>query len=174
VTVARAPIARTIAADDKTPLPFHIDRQDWVNELAYIWVQLPKSGDPWFWLYFGNERATQAGDSILPPRSQSHGMRPGSATMQRNRPLPSCRGDRSMPPRIMTAASSPPCPRRLRHRARVAFAQASGFTFSAWIKSETSQNAVLFQQQVGTRSLTIALDNDQPVARVTGGDRKVI
>ncbi|MFX6857630.1 DUF2341 domain-containing protein, partial [Acinetobacter baumannii] len=29
-----------VAADDKTPLPFSIERYDWTNGIAYIWVRL--------------------------------------------------------------------------------------------------------------------------------------
>jgi biopolymer transport protein ExbB len=47
------------------------------------------------------------------------------------------------------------------------------FTFSAWVKAEGSQSATLFRQQDGERSLTIALDNDQPVATLVGDDGKV-
>jgi biopolymer transport protein ExbB len=33
---------RVIAADDKTPLPFEIERWDAVNELALVWVRVPQ------------------------------------------------------------------------------------------------------------------------------------
>ncbi len=33
---------RVIAADDKTPLPFEVERFDGVNELALIWVRVPQ------------------------------------------------------------------------------------------------------------------------------------
>jgi biopolymer transport protein ExbB len=53
---------RFIAADDKTELKYHIEKFDAVNELAIIWVQLPKfdakDKDAHFWLYSGNEKAT--------------------------------------------------------------------------------------------------------------------
>lgn len=32
---------RVVAADDKTPLPFEVERYDGVNELAVVWVRLP-------------------------------------------------------------------------------------------------------------------------------------
>ena len=52
---------RFIAADDKTPLPFHIEKFDGLNELALVWVQLPKlapgSKTDFVWLYYGNANA---------------------------------------------------------------------------------------------------------------------
>lgn len=58
---------RFIAADDKTELKYHIEKFDSVNELAVIWVNLPKA-DPkdktaHFWIYSGNEKATATADA---------------------------------------------------------------------------------------------------------------
>ncbi|WP_428423389.1 DUF2341 domain-containing protein [Methylibium sp.] len=56
---------RFIAADDKTPLKYHIEKFDGLNELALVWVQVPKlqpaSKTDFIWLYYGNEKAP-AGD----------------------------------------------------------------------------------------------------------------
>lgn len=58
---------RFIAADDKTELKYYIEKYDAVNELALIWVQLPKvdaaEKEAHFWLYSGNEKATAKTDS---------------------------------------------------------------------------------------------------------------
>lgn len=60
---------RFIAADDKTELKYHIEKFDAVNELAVIWVQLPKFAagekDAHFWLYSGNEKATTSTDTKI-------------------------------------------------------------------------------------------------------------
>ena len=60
---------RFIAADDKTELKFHIEKYDSVNELAVIWVQLPKvdaaDKDAHFWVYSGNEKVTASADAKL-------------------------------------------------------------------------------------------------------------
>ena len=58
---------RFVAADDKTPLKFHIEKFDGVNEMAFVWVQLPRvnagAKADFVWLYHGNEKATPASDS---------------------------------------------------------------------------------------------------------------
>lgn len=58
---------RFIASDDKTPLKFHIEKFDGLNELAFIWVQVPKlapgAKDAFVWLYYGNPAAAAADDA---------------------------------------------------------------------------------------------------------------
>lgn len=58
---------RFIAADDKTPLKFHIEKFDGLNELALIWVQVPKLNPgvktDFVWLYYGNATAAAGGDA---------------------------------------------------------------------------------------------------------------
>jgi biopolymer transport protein ExbB len=58
---------RFIAADDKTPLKFHIEKFDGINELAFVWVQMPRINPgakaETFWLYYGNPKAPPASDS---------------------------------------------------------------------------------------------------------------
>ncbi|MBI3774780.1 MAG: DUF2341 domain-containing protein, partial [Gammaproteobacteria bacterium] len=56
---------RFIAADDKTPLKFHVERYDSANQLAYVWVRVPhvaaKSSD-FIWMYYGNAKAVAASE----------------------------------------------------------------------------------------------------------------
>ncbi len=57
---------RFVAGDDKTPLKFYIEKFDPVNQLAVIWVQVPKlaAGKAnTIWLYSGNDKAAAAGDA---------------------------------------------------------------------------------------------------------------
>ena len=58
---------RFIAADDKTPLKFHIEKFDGLNELALIWVQVPRinagAKNDFFWLYYGNPAAAAGDDA---------------------------------------------------------------------------------------------------------------
>lgn len=55
---------RVVAGDDATELKFHIEKWDGINQLALVWVKLPKLGaSTEAWLYFGNEAATPASDA---------------------------------------------------------------------------------------------------------------
>ncbi|MDY6947334.1 MAG: DUF2341 domain-containing protein [Pseudomonadota bacterium] len=55
---------RVVAGDDKTPLKFHIERYDPVNQMAFIWVRVPRiagaSSADKIHLYYGNQKATTA------------------------------------------------------------------------------------------------------------------
>lgn len=55
---------RVVAGDDTTELKFHIEKWDGINQLALVWVKLPKlAATTEAWLYFGNEAAIAASDS---------------------------------------------------------------------------------------------------------------
>ena len=52
---------RFVAADDKAPLKYHVERFDGANELAVVWVQVPqiapKTAGQKVYVYFGNAEA---------------------------------------------------------------------------------------------------------------------
>lgn len=58
---------RFIGADDKTPLPFHVERLDIQQELALVWVLVPQvagnSDQNAIYMYFGNPEAEAAANS---------------------------------------------------------------------------------------------------------------
>lgn len=57
---------RFVAADDKTPLHYHIEQWDRATELALVWVRVPSmaagSGTEHIWMYFGNKKAAKEDD----------------------------------------------------------------------------------------------------------------
>ena len=58
---------RFIAADDKTPLAFHIERFDAQTQIALVWVRVPRltggAKTDKILLYYGNKNATSAADA---------------------------------------------------------------------------------------------------------------
>lgn len=58
---------RFIAADDKTPLKFHIERYDPQAQIAFLWVRVPRltagSNSDKIFLYYGNKKAQQGADA---------------------------------------------------------------------------------------------------------------
>lgn len=57
---------RFIGQDGKTPLKFHVESFDLLNQLAYIWVQLPQlsgGSSERIWMYYGNDTVQGAQDS---------------------------------------------------------------------------------------------------------------
>lgn len=54
---------RVVAGDNATELKFHIEKWDGINQLALVWVKLPKlAASTEAWLYFGNPEAAPASD----------------------------------------------------------------------------------------------------------------
>jgi biopolymer transport protein ExbB len=58
---------RFVAGDDKTPLKHHVEMFDAANQLAILWVQVPrlaaKTPSDAVWLYTGNAKGTPADDA---------------------------------------------------------------------------------------------------------------
>lgn len=58
---------RFLAQDDVTPLKFHVERYSSSDELAFVWVQVPRlagaDNTQHIWLYSGNEKAPSVADS---------------------------------------------------------------------------------------------------------------
>jgi biopolymer transport protein ExbB len=147
---------RVVAADDKTELKFHIEKFDFVNELAIIWVQLPKV-DPadktaHFWVYYGNEQAVTAGDSkgtwdsntvaafhfnaknLLQDASASGLAATGNITVQKAALLGEAAIFSGQP---ISVAAAP----------ALRLVAGGGFTYSAWIKpGALPQQATLYRQ----------------------------
>lgn len=170
---------RFIAADDKTELKFHIEKFDSVNELAIIWVQLPKvdpkEKDAHLWLYYGNEQATApavdkaaldantvavfhfAEKSLLQDSSASGLTASGEIAVQKAALLGEAAVFSGKPITIPAVKSS-----------------GAGFTWSAWIKpAAIPQQAVLFSQN----DISIKLDGQKLTLRkdkaaVSGGEIK--
>lgn len=57
---------RVFAGDDKTPLPFQIEKWDPQGEVGLVWIQVPAltaAGPTPLYLYYGNAKATPAGNA---------------------------------------------------------------------------------------------------------------
>ena len=167
---------RFIASDDKTPLRHHVESFDAANELAIVWVQLPRlTGTEQIWMYYGNPKAPKAEDgkgsydptsvAVLhlaekdgtPKDVTAYGNSASEATAKLG--VPSAVGlgiafDGSQ--RLTLPASS-----SLKAAAGV------GFTFSAWVKAAGPQNATLFALGEGPKSLQVALAGNRVIARFT-------
>lgn len=170
---------RIVAGDDKTPLKFHIEKFDALNELALVWVQMPKinpgvAADP-VWIYYGNEKAGAAEEPKL--------------TYDASQLLVNHFGDKEDLPRDFSAfannsiaSSALPNPAGLIGTA-LSFAGSAryevaaptvaysdkGMTVSMWFKPEAgAQNAVLFSQVDGTNQLSVRLNGDRLMASVGG------
>ena len=173
---------RFIAADDKTELKFHIEKYDSANELAVIWVQLPKvdaaEKDAHFWLYSGNEKATVTADAkatwdantmaafhfaektLLQDSSVNAIVATGEVGLQKAALL----GEAAVfSGKSMLIATNP------------ALKVANAYTWSAWIKpGNVTQSATLYSQGDGLSLKTDGLKLSLNVGKsqVSGGELK--
>ena len=171
---------RFVAGDDTTPLKYQIEKFDPVNNLAYIWVMLPKldahSKAQSLWMYYGNDAATAADTLGIYAVNQlavlhfkdKDGFKDATAYAT---PV-SAKGVTIKGGAIIASGAAfngnaslviAPTPAN-------AFAPARGFSFSAWVNSAAAQQAVLFARQAG--GVEIGLDTGAIYARVGTAEAK--
>lgn len=170
---------RFVAADDKTPLKFRIERYDSANELAIVWVQLPRlpgaSNSEFIWMYYGNAKAVPGEDSkgIFDPNTiaafhfaekegaprdqtafASHAGQSTATFAEGGLIGPAATFDGKA---RFTIGASP----------ALKFSPTQGFTWSAWIKPAAEQGkAVLFAQTEGAKSAAVIMEGDTVYARI--------
>jgi biopolymer transport protein ExbB len=174
---------RAIAADDSTPLKFHIEHFDPQAQIALIWVLLPKvagGGKASFYLYYGNENASSAsdpagtydGNQVLvyhfgPPKGS-----PQDSTHYKSDPTAF---NATVSPASLIGAGTSfsgsqtiSVPASATGSLRLAAAQ--GFTVSAWVRlnaAESSADVVQLSGQ-GTE-LALGISGTQAFARYVSG-----
>lgn len=177
---------RFIAEDDKTPLKYHIEKFDPVNELALVWVRLPKLAPgnkaQHVWLYSGNEKAAAAQDAAgtydanqtgvwhfaeaagAPQDSTGYGNHAGDFAGTRVTGAVIGGGLGFDGRQVLTIAASP----------SLKLTPTGGFTFTAWIRpANAAQDAVLFRQQEGGKGILVGLKGGRLYASVTGDGSEV-
>lgn len=168
---------RFIAEDDKTELKYFVEKFDAVNELAVIWVQVPKISaaekGAHFWVYFGNEKATassnaklvsdastvakfQFTDKALLQDSSSSGLvATGAITAQKAGLIGESAAFNAQP---MVIAANP------------VISASAGYTWSAWVKPSTlPQTAKLYTQG---EPLSLSIDGQTLSLKVAGAEIK--
>ena len=178
---------RFIAADDKTPLAFHIERFDSQAQIALVWVRVPRltggAKTDKVLLYYGNKNAPNAADA--------------AGTYDASQALVYHFGAPKGSPQDTTAYKSEPTvfnaevnPASLiAAGAKFAGAQtisipatgavhlspAKGFTLSAWARIEAGQSAEAYIAQLAEqdRELILGISGTQAFVRYTAGGNPV-
>jgi len=164
---------RFFAADSKTPLKYHIENFDAANELANVWVALPKltanSDKDSLIVKWGNPNATSAGDSKGTYDADQifvyhFGTTEGAGTQgvrdaTGNANNPNASGAKPVPSGPIGAAAGFDGTSKIDLSASpsLKLGPASGFTFTAWIKLAGNDNATLYSQHDGSKTLNIGL-----------------
>jgi len=162
---------RVIGGDDKTPLKFHVERFDSVNELAVLWVAVPQlmpgTDKGRIFLYAGNEAAQREEDAkgsfdaataavlhfdeAAPTRNLLDGANATGSVQIEKAGLLGAAGKFSGEPIVLAASPA------------LRLAPASGFTFSAWIRPAAAGGSLYRQGAV-----ELKLDGGKLVLSGTG------
>ncbi len=168
---------RFTSGDDKTPLPFHVEKFDAANQIALIWVSVPNlnGGEKQdIHLYYGNKNAPVGQDiagsfdadfAAVYHFGDGPGQPASDATANKNNAqnAPAGVNDAAI---IARGARFPGnAPLNIADNPSLAIPAGSGFTFSAWVKpDQMGPQAVLF----GRAGLTISLANGVPTVAAGG------
>ena len=175
---------RFVAADDKTVLKHHTEKFDPVNEMAFIWVNIPQLAPDKpesINMYYGNNAAPSADDpagtydanQILVYHFDSAAGSWKDATHFGNNPTPQTAVQASTASLIGAGAkftgggflAVPSSP-------SLHFAPDKGWTFSAWVKIDGPQkDAYLLHARAGNSALILAIDGVNAYARAAAAGR---
>ena len=167
---------RFVAADDKTPLKFHIESYDSLLGVALVWVDLvPTQGGPTeFWMYFANKNATAGADPAgtydpemalvyhfadrnAPPRDETANKNTGTTAAVSTDTALIGRGAHFTGTNIITLPDSP----------SLAVQQGAAMTWSAWVKPAANASGALYVRRDGANAMVIGLDAGKPYVALT-------
>lgn len=170
--------------DDKTPLKFHVEKFDAVNEIALIWVKVPRvtagSSSESFWMYYGNKEAAPAGDSggtydasqALVYHFEDNNPIPQDATAYGNHAARSLAAPEPAGWIGAAAKFSAAGAIEVNPSPSLRVDPGKGWTYSSWIKIDQGQpEALIFRAAEGANALELVLRNATVVARYVNGGK---
>ena len=162
---------RFISSDNKTALKFYIEKFDPINEMAIVWVQMPRvmgaSSSEYIWMYYGNPNAVGGADQpgtydvnqSLVFNFNADGTSPKDATAYKNNP--NLFTAESTPASLIGAGANfkgngvisiPDSP-------SLKMTPNTGWTVSMWVKiTDPQKDAYLLQRESNDQSLTLRID----------------
>ena len=172
---------RVIASDDKTPLKFHFERYDAQNQMALLWVRVPRlaggAKSDRVYVYYGNPKAPAAADvagsydndqALVLHFGEAQGL-PQDATAYKNNASAST-AELSAASLIaggakFAGAQSVTVPAT----ATLRLIPAAGLTASAWVKADQPQaQADVLAFEDGPKDLVLGIDGAKAFARLSG------
>jgi biopolymer transport protein ExbB len=174
---------RIVAADDRTPLHFHIERFDGlVDQIGLIWVDIPDlapGSTTSFYLYWGNKNAQPGGDAkatydadqlLVYHFADENGV-PHDQTGYGNNALTG--GKRDDGGMIGYGLRSDASAVQIPASPSLAIAAGQPLTWSLWVRPDDGvTSGVLYSQRDGANALTIGLDQGVAYAEVETADGK--
>lgn len=171
---------RFVAEDDKTLLPFHVEKVDQMMGGAFVWVKVPAvpaNGKVNFWMYFGSTdpKATKVDDSKASYDADtvaifhfSDSGNPTDSTKENNSTdVPGGKADQSF---IGGGASfNGKTPIAIAASPSLMWTDGAPMTLCVWVKlANTPSNAVFLSRREGGKSFTLGAESGKPYLDVNG------
>ena len=174
---------RFVAADDKTPLTYHIEKWDAIMGEAFVWVKVPEvkpGAQTIFWLYCCNNgpKAVRADD---PKGTYDANTALVYHFNERGTPAIDSSASGANAQGVGVAADSSMIGTGLRLDGKTAltvptapslfWSDGAALTLSVWIKAAMLQpNAVIYIRREGSKAFIVGADNGIPYVEVTGAN----
>ncbi len=172
---------RFIGADDKSPLKYHIEKFDPKEEIALVWVKVPRisggTNQDSIWMYYGNPSAPDGQDAggtydvnqaAVYHFSEQDG-NPKDATAYGNNAA-SFSGKLGLPSVIGNGARFTGADSQMTIARSPSLNFAKGFTFSAWVRLDQSAGkGRLFSWDDGKQSIIVGLDDSKLYCSLSAG-----
>lgn len=169
---------RILAGDEVTPLKFYIEKLEPVNEMALVWVKLPKevtaSPEPALWIYFGNAEAVDGGDApgsydvsqVLSYQFDAKEVKDMTANANNPSESTASNGEGGLIAGAAVFQGNQII--RIPSKPTLIMSPTAGWTASAWVKiDQAQQNAVLLQRAGVVNSFTLLIKEQTPMLEVT-------
>jgi biopolymer transport protein ExbB len=169
---------RLLAEDEATPLKFYIEKLDPINEMALIWVKLPKevttSPEPSIWLYFGNPDAVAGQDAtgtydvnqVLSYQFDPKGIKDITAYANNPSEATATNAEGGLIANAAVFQSSQII--RIPTSPNLQMNQSTGWTVSTWVKiDQAQQNTVLFQRAGADSGFALSIKEQIPTLEVS-------
>jgi biopolymer transport protein ExbB len=173
---------RFVSADDKTPLKHHIEKFDPKDEIALIWVKVPRisagTDQDSIWIYYGNSSAPDGQDAggtydvnqvAVYHLSELYGL-PKDSTAYANHTTSSS-GKPGVPSVVGNGFQFSGTDAKMTIARSTSFNFEKGFTFSVWVNlGQPSGNAHLFSWVDPKQSIVIGIDDAKPFCSISSGN----
>ncbi len=173
---------RFVDADDVTLLKHHIEKIDVLDEIALIWVKVPRIGGAtdqgFIWMYYGNEEAVGgqdpggsfAADQVVAYHLGEMEGPPKDATVNNNHAVVFT-GGQGLPGVIGNGITLNGAGDHIETASSPSLSFSAGFSFSAWVRINQGQtDAWLFARQDDKAALRVGIDGTRVYATVTNAD----
>lgn len=170
---------RFITSDGQNLLKYHIERFDPIDEMALIWVKIPRvssgTATEYIWMYYGNESAaggqdihgTYAVDQVLVLHFDEIEGNPQDGTAYKNNAA-DFKGGLGLPSIIGTGGTFTSIEDAILIKNSPSMDFSGGITFSAWVRTTEALNeANLFSMSGETGQIKIGIEDSMIYCSVT-------